>query len=232
MFFKYPSTPHLIWLAAAKARNDKVLSPVEADRFLQNNIQVEEKVDGANIGISFDSDGALQIQNRGDYIKEDTKGQFRKLWSWIKDREDRLFDLLDQRFILFGEWCWAKHSINYTDLPDWFLAFDLFDKASHCFWPRQKRITLFNALNLASVPLIAEGLFTKNELLKLLGKSRFYDGPMEGVYCRVDDGDQVINRAKIVASHFTQSIHDHWTKQPFVRNQVDARQRAFDSVSR
>ena len=39
-----------------------------------------------------------------------------------------LFEILSEKFILFGEWCYAQHSIFYDRLPDWFLGFDIYDK--------------------------------------------------------------------------------------------------------
>jgi hypothetical protein len=32
------------------------------------------------------------------------------------------------RHILFGEWCRAQHSVFYSRLPDYFLAFDIWDR--------------------------------------------------------------------------------------------------------
>ena len=53
-FFKFPSTPHLAVLENSNIRDDKVLSKEERELFLQHNVYVEEKIDGANLGISFD----------------------------------------------------------------------------------------------------------------------------------------------------------------------------------
>ena len=44
------------------------------------------------------------------------------------DHNDSLYEILDQDTILFGEWLYAKHSISYNNLPDYFLAFDLYNK--------------------------------------------------------------------------------------------------------
>ncbi len=63
-FFKFPTTPHLATLPNVEVRGDKVLSPSERDEFLQHALTIEEKVDGANLGISFDKEGNVQFQNR------------------------------------------------------------------------------------------------------------------------------------------------------------------------
>lgn len=67
-FFKFPSTPHLAAFADMDFRSDKLLSDAERNAFLQQNLLVEEKIDGANLGISFDSEGNLLAQNRGAYL--------------------------------------------------------------------------------------------------------------------------------------------------------------------
>ncbi|MDD3918234.1 MAG: hypothetical protein PHX00_13850 [Synergistaceae bacterium] len=64
-FFKFPSTPHLAVLLGVDVRGDKVMSEKERDEFLRHEITVEEKIDGANLGISFDGGGNLWLQNRG-----------------------------------------------------------------------------------------------------------------------------------------------------------------------
>ena len=67
-FFKFPSTPHLAALPDVDIREDKVLSESERFDFLRHSLVVEEKVDGANLGISFDSEGNIRAQNRGAYL--------------------------------------------------------------------------------------------------------------------------------------------------------------------
>ena len=53
-FNKFPSTPHLALLGGVGVRDDKVMSEFERCEFLRHELVVEEKVDGANLGISFD----------------------------------------------------------------------------------------------------------------------------------------------------------------------------------
>jgi ATP-dependent RNA circularization protein (DNA/RNA ligase family) len=70
-FFRFPTTPHLAWLAKdGMPRDDKVLSPTEAQALLSGDVVVEEKLDGANLGLSLSSDGTVLAQNRGQYLGE------------------------------------------------------------------------------------------------------------------------------------------------------------------
>ncbi|MEI7610790.1 MAG: RNA ligase family protein [Rhodospirillaceae bacterium] len=93
-FFRFPHTPHIAWLGEGTPRDDKVLEAGEASAFLDGEVVVEEKVDGANLGFSVSPDGELRAQNRGHYLERPFSGQFSRLESWLAPREDALFDAL------------------------------------------------------------------------------------------------------------------------------------------
>ncbi|MFX8075086.1 RNA ligase family protein, partial [Acinetobacter baumannii] len=78
-FFRFPHTPHVAWLGAGQPRDDKVLSPPEVAALLSGEVIVEEKVDGANLGLSLGEGGTLRAQNRGQYLIPPYSGQFARL---------------------------------------------------------------------------------------------------------------------------------------------------------
>lgn len=211
-FFKFPSTPHLAILPGVDVRGDKVLSESERNEFLQHNLVIEEKVDGANLGVSFDSEGNIRAQNRGAYLHLPGSGQWKKLEQWLAPRTDSLFEHLSDRFILFGEWCYAQHSVFYDRLPDWFLGFDLYDKQAGRFLSSECRNKLFIKMCIAQVPEITRGHFTYSEIRKLLSKSKLTAQPAEGIYLRFDQGDWLVQRAKLVRPAFIQSVEQHWSR--------------------
>ncbi|MBM7112850.1 RNA ligase family protein [Archangium primigenium] len=217
-FFKFPSTPHLAWLASTSARGDKLLSPPEVRELLASEVLVEEKVDGANLGLSVSASGELQAQNRGSYLGTHAPAQFQPLWAWLDTRRAALTQALGSHLILFGEWCFAVHSIHYDALPDWFLAFDLYDRQAGRFWSSRRRDAWLDALGLARVPAIARGRFTLEDLRGMLGTSRLTQAPLEGLYVRRDEGDFLAARAKLVRADFVQAIGEHWSSRPLQRN--------------
>jgi hypothetical protein len=75
-FFRFPHTPHIAWLASGVPRDDKVLSPGEVAELLAGDVVIEEKLDGANLGLSVSQDGVLRAQNRGQYLLQPFHGQF------------------------------------------------------------------------------------------------------------------------------------------------------------
>ena len=219
-FFKFPSTPHLATLAGVDIRGDKVLSESERDEFLQHHLVIEEKVDGANLGISFDSEGNIRAQNRGAYLHLPGSGQWKKLGEWIAPRTDALFEHLSDRFILFGEWCYAQHSVFYDRLPDWFLGFDIYDKQSSHFLSSDHRDGLFQKIHIAQVPVIARGRFAFPDLVKLLSQSKLTNQPAEGLYLRFDKDEWLAQRAKLVRPQFIQSVAQHWSRSTIRPNRL------------
>ncbi len=210
-------------LSGMDIRGDKVFSESERSAFLQHDLVIEEKIDGANLGISFDSWGNIQAQNRGAYLQLPRAGQWKKLDNWLAQRTDTLFEHLLDQFILFGEWCYAQHSVFYDRLPDWFLAFDIYDKRADRFLSSKRRDLLFRKMNLAQVPVLARGHFTYSELCNLLSLSKFGNQPAEGIYLRFDQADWLVQRAKLVRSTFIQTVEEHWSRSAMRPNQLELR---------
>lgn len=219
-FYRFPHTPHLAWLGAGSPRGDKLLDPVEIDELLAGPVSVEEKLDGANLGIARDESGQLRPQNRGTWLEPPYRGQFSRLNEWLMSRLAVFQASLPEHLILFGEWCAARHSLAYDNLPDWFLLFDVFDRNTQRFWSRKRRNTLAGNLNLATVPLLREGRFTRRGLEHLLldAVSAYRAGPPEGIVIRQDIGRWNKRRAKLVHPDFVQGIEEHWRSRPIEWN--------------
>lgn len=221
-FFRFPQTPHLAWLGPGQPRDDKVLSPDEVDALLAGEVVLEEKVDGANIGFSVSEEGELRIQNRGNYLDpEHVHPQFRPLWPWLTSRESALIDALWPNLMLFGEWCFAVHSVEYDRLDDWFLGFDVYDREAGGFWDTPRRNALLAEIDLRGVPCLAKGHFSMEQLrLSLLEPSREGSGPLEGIVVRRESEGLTVARAKLVRAEFTQTIDEHWSRRTLRRNEL------------
>jgi ATP-dependent RNA circularization protein (DNA/RNA ligase family) len=221
-FFRFPHTPHLAWLGAGMPRDDKVLSPSEVQAFLEGEVVVEEKLDGANIGLSVGPEGELRAQNRGQYLCGPYSGQFEHLTKWMDVHEDALFDASSDGNILFGEWCAARHSVSYDRLPDWFLVFDVYDRANNRFWSTPRRNSLAHGLGLSTVPTLLTGRTSLADLQVLVRSesSQFRAGPMEGIVIRQESQQWLTRRAKIVSPGFVQSIQEHWRRRRIEWNKL------------
>ena len=178
--------------------------PPKRRRCSQARWSSKRKLDGANLGISVAPDGTLRIQNRGQYLAAPYTGQFNRLAQWVNTHENVLFDALHEHLILFGEWCAARHSVAYDSLPDWFLAFDVYDQSAGRFWRTDRRDTLARCLGLSMVPVLSRGRTSLACLESLVqsAESHFRRGSVEGIVVREESPEWLTARAKLVRPEF------------------------------
>lgn len=219
-FFKFPSTKHILLPEEERTRLDKVLSMDEVAELLSHEVVIEEKVDGANLGISFDGDGKICLQNRGNWLEYPLSGQWKKLDEWIKKKQNTLFDFLLDQYILFGEWCYATHSIYYNKLPDYFIGFDIFDKTNQKFLSVSRRNKLLDSMGISIVCQLFAGKIQRDQLSNFFVKSCYGSGLCEGIYIRLDEDGWLKKRAKLVRYEFKQSIEEHWQKKGLKVNSI------------
>ena len=220
-YYKFPVTKYIIAPENGLSRTDRVFSGSEVQQLLQHKLTIEEKIDGANLGISFSGQGDLLLQNRGGWVQKPYAGQWKKLEEWIPLHQDTLFDYLTDRYILFGEWCYAQHSLYYDRLPDWFIGFDIFDKMEEKFFSVERRNEFLKCMKISVIRQIGCGIYTLDELMKLKVKSGYGNVLCEGIYIRKDDEKWLEQRAKLVRKDFAQNIDVHWSHKNFVHNQLD-----------
>ncbi|KAF8079132.1 ATP dependent DNA ligase [Lyophyllum atratum] len=215
--YKFPRTPHLIDLGAASS--DDIVTDV-AVISSQGKVIITEKIDGANMGFSLSSDRSrIIVQNRSHYVDSSTHEQFKKLGIWVDRHQEDLFKVLDrdpffpERYILFGEWMFATHSIPYTHLPDRFIAFDLYDRSTRGWMDRDSLSSILSTTSISLVPVIHEGTMpTEAELRSMVQlRSRFWDGRVEGIYVKVERAKHVVARGKVVRSDFIAG-NEHWSR--------------------
>lgn len=115
-------------------RDDLVMDAKETAPFFGPHAQeviIQEKVDGANLGIWLTADYQLVTQNRSHTVNDKTASQWQGLGAWLTTHRAELLSILEpERHVLFGEWCKAQHSVAYNELPDYFLAFDIYDRGA------------------------------------------------------------------------------------------------------
>ena len=135
---KYPRTRHLE--GSREQLGDGDLTVVKLDEIKGSYLVLEEKVDGANCGISFGRDGKMFLQSRGHFLNGGYgERQFDLFKLWAGCFEDRLRCLLGDRYIMYGEWLYAKHTVFYDRLPHYFMEFNFLNKQRKRFFPAGKR---------------------------------------------------------------------------------------------
>lgn len=231
-FIKYPRTPHLF--GSKGTDDDKQLDDAESAQFIADaSLIVEEKIDGTNVGIHFAEDGELVMQCRGHLITEGMHPQYDLFKQWAAVKRCVLEQRLGKRFILFGEWVYARHSIFYRQLTHYFFEFDIYDKEQNAFLDLEQRLSLLDDSGIQTVPVIHTGPLRQSGLEEMIGPSLFdsqFDNPltkradnlMEGLYLRTEADGVVTGRAKFVRAEFVEKIKQsvHWQHQAMMPNEL------------
>jgi hypothetical protein len=229
-FVKYPRTPHLF--GSKGTDDDKHLNAAESACFLADeSLIVEEKIDGTNVGLHFSEDGSLVLQCRGHLVTEGMHPQYDLFKQWATVKRPVLEERLECRYILFGEWMYARHSVHYRQLTHYFFEFDIFDKQEGDFLSLERRQALLADSGIHTVPVVHQGTIRRKELEQLIGPSRFdshfenpvtgrVDNLMEGLYLRTESQGFVTGRAKVVRPEFIEKVKQstHWQQQTMVPN--------------
>lgn len=230
---KYPRTPHI--QGSRLQAGDEDLTQRRFAEISGRHIVLEEKIDGANSAISFTEDGELRLQSRGHFLTGGAREKhYELLKQWAAVQRDRLYDVLGSRYIMYGEWMYAKHSIFYDLLPHYFMEFDVLDRLTGKFLDTPSRHELLEDAPICSVPVLASGCFSsRDEILKFLGDSKYISDnhianlhaeaerlgldadricketdssrTMEGIYIKVEENGEVADRMKFVRRSFLQT---------------------------
>ncbi len=231
---KYPRTPHLS--GSRLQPGDEDLSQIPFSDIQGKYLVVEEKCDGANTAVSFDQNGELLLQSRGHYLTGGYRERhYNLLKQWANVHREAFYRVLGSRYVMYGEWMYAKHSVYYDALPHYFLEFDILDRETGKFLDTPSRKALTCRMPVVSVPVLKTGTFSdQKELLNLIGPSLYIrpghmerlraycekegldgerqcretegSGLMEGLYIKVEEGGCVTERLKYVRASFMQCI--------------------------
>jgi atypical dual specificity phosphatase len=221
---KFPRTPHLLNLGAATP-DDLV-----AHGDIAGPACVEEKLDGANMGLSLSWEGRVVAQNRSHWVSSASAPQFRALDGFLAAHDAALRRILGrdalfpERYILYGEWMAARHSVHYDALPALFVAFDLYDRAAGAFASRDILERTLRGSGIAGVPLLrrlGDGeRLARDDVLRMLQETSAYGAQRrEGVYVRFEGGGRTTGRGKVVRGDFIAG-DTHWGRGPLVLNRV------------
>ena len=153
---KYPRTTHIE--GSRLQPGDETLADVPLRELAGRHLVIEEKIDGANCGVSFDQNEELHVQSRGHFLTGGPREKhFAMLKTWASANRDALWARLGTRFVAYGEWVFAKHTIFYDRLPHFFLEFDVLDTERGNFLSTERRREMWSGSPVTSVPVLTEG---------------------------------------------------------------------------
>merc|ERR1719263_884517 len=126
----------------ALTESDRLLGEAEAKEFYNGKtvVIVEEKIDGANLGISLTENYEPLFQNRAHYVTSSYAAQWKALDTWWENNAWAICQILVPEVeVLFGEWAYERHTVSYSKLPGYFIAFDIYNKAEGRFVSARER---------------------------------------------------------------------------------------------
>lgn len=248
---KYPRTRHLE--GSRLQPGDDGMGDVPFTQVASRHLIVEEKVDGSNSGVRFGPGREVKLQSRGHYLTGGGRERhfaMLKQWAWAHAAD--LWSILGTRYVMYGEWLYAKHTVFYDALPHYFMEFDILDTEADRFLDTATRRRMLEGSPVVSVPILHEGeLADLDALTDMVGPS-LYKGPrwrealeracaerdldvarawsqtdaadeMEGLYVKVEEGGEVVERYKFVRYSFMTAVTDsdsHWHDRPIIPNQL------------
>lgn len=218
---KMPSMKHLPW-SQEHARQQKWLNESEAEEmFTGEEVMITEKMDGANACIT----------NEKVYARSHSGEPHREEWDYLKKKHrEELMHKIPDEYAIFGEYLYAKHSIKYEELPNYFLVFGVYHKTSQEWLAWYDVEAIAEEIGLQTVPVIARFHVTDEEELKKNTElfkgvdSLERDPEGESEYGDTREGYVIRNRgsfhideltenmAKCVRENHVQTEELHWRK--------------------
>jgi hypothetical protein len=214
---KYNRTFHFPFSEGA-SNDDKIACSI--DSVLNTEIIITEKLDGSNT--SLEANGCFARTHSGPPTHKSFDG-LKALHSSVKYK-------IPENIQLFGEWCYAKHSIEYNELPGYFLLFNVRSLINDkLIWLSWDEVLLWaEEINVPTVPVLFRGTVSSGKNLENMIKSFMIEpslcgGIREGVVVRVqrelnnDEFSSCVLKC-VRKDHVTTSTH--WTQQAIVMNKL------------
>lgn len=212
---KYNRTFHLPWSKGA-TNDDKIAKGVSS--LLNVPIVITEKMDGSN----------TSLESSGCFARTHASAPTHSSFDALKALHASVKYIIDKDIQIFGEWCFAKHSIEYSELPSYFMLFGV-RYLDENRWGSWTDVEMWAGdLGVSTVPLLFTGKVSSEKELQTLTES-FINQPSccggirEGVVVRLAQSFDDDNFSKFVmkwvrANHVQTT--EHWKDQEIVKNKL------------
>jgi hypothetical protein len=206
-YVKYGRTYHLPW-SPGVMKDDRVIDTLK--EFENKNVVVTVKMDGENTTMYNDYIHARSIS----YEPHPSRSRVKALHGQIAHD-------IPNGWRVCGENVYAKHSIHYKNLEDYFLIFSVWNDKSICLsWEETKEWAAL--LGLKMVPVLYEGKWDE-KLIKGLYKETFNGDECEGYVVRIADSFPYSKFKRVMAKYVRKNhvqTHGHWMRQQVEPNGV------------
>ena len=204
---KYPRTYHLPWSENVK-KDDRIMASL--DGFLNKEVVVTIKMDGENTTMYSDFIHARSL-NANPHPSR----------NWVKTIQAKIAVDIPEGWRICGENLYAKHSIFYQNLTDYFQVFSIWNDRNNCLsWDETLEWT--ELLGLQPVPILYRGIWDEQKIKSLFVKELGED-ECEGYVVRIADnfayGDFRKYCGKFVRKDHVQT-HGHWIRSAITPNKL------------
>lgn len=214
---KYPRSPHFIFSPGA-TNDDKIAQDMTG--LIGVPIVLTEKIDGSN----------CSLEKENVFARTHAHSPTHSSFDYLKGFHANIKHKIPEGLQLFGENCFAQHSINYSELSGYFLLFNVRDlNYSEPKWLSWEEVEMWSEeIGVPTVPVLFKGICqSEKELQKLIEKlmkePSKCGGDREGVVCRVERSfeDKDFNRLlqKCVRANHIQT-EEHWSHQVLIKNKL------------
>lgn len=201
-YVKYPRTYHLPW-SEGLTKDDRIHPDVGF--FSGKEVVVTEKMDGENTSIYSNYLHARSIDAQSHWTQ-----------SYVRQLQGQIGFNIPDGWRICGENLFAKHSIGYGNLADFFLMFSIWNDINECLsW--QDTIEWADLLGLKTVPLIYRGIYDENVIRSCFKQDS------EGYVVRIADkfnyGQFRFSVGKFVRKNHVQTSN-HWKFERIEKNSL------------
>lgn len=200
---KYPRTFHLPW-SPGLTKDDRQMPDTED--FEGKQVIVTLKMDGENTTMYRDYIHARSVTSENHPTRDR-----------VKALHGQIAHEIPEGWRLCGENLYAKHSIGYSDLLDYFLLFSVWDEKNNCLsWAEVE--CWAELLGLYTVPVLYEGIFDRANIEAVFAP---YKDKHEGYVVRLAGefpyGSFRTSVGKYVRKDHVHT-HGHWMRQKIEPN--------------
>ena len=212
---KYNRTPHFQWSLGC-TNDDKIANDISL--LINNPIVITEKIDGSN----------TSLEKEGCFARTHSGPPNHKSFDGLKALHASIKLKIPNEIQLFGEWCYALHSIEYSKLPHYFLLFNVRDLKNNK-WLSWGEVELWaEEIGVPTVPVLFKGICdSENNLQKLTEKfmkePSLCGGLREGIVARVENEFSDDLFAKSIVKNVRKGhvqTSEHWKDQEIIKNKL------------
>lgn len=197
---KYPKTPHLPW-SENLSRDDKRIESME--RLESSEIIVTEKLDGEN----------TSLHTHFYHARSENSPSGAPWRVKVRELHNQIGSQIPEALQICGEYMYAKHSILYTNLTDYFYVFGIIDKKEEKVLSWAETLEYSELLGLSVVPVLFRGAYKNWD--KALPTQSYFGKEIEGYVIRYSGKFPLrefpTNVAKFARADHVQTDR-HWTK--------------------